>query len=120
MKTMSWTSRHSCGYILLAAIVYLASYFGICLPEWHSFIAQTYLELQARASNKDGSVKTSSSFLKDSTTTLRHTIIESEQAFAVAHINGYLGDDPFLKNYLPLDPASNDLFDLAKDGVLLW
>ncbi|THU60338.1 hypothetical protein C4D60_Mb07t11600 [Musa balbisiana] len=36
-----------------------------------------------------------------------------------AHINGYLGDDPFLKNYLPLDPASDDLFNLAKDGVLL-
>ncbi|KAG6517826.1 hypothetical protein ZIOFF_021225 [Zingiber officinale] len=80
---------------------------------------RVYLELQARASNKDGSVKNSSSFLKDSTTTLRHTIIESEQDFAVAHINGYLGDDPFLKNYLPLDPATNDLFDLAKDGVLL-
>ncbi|KAG6520675.1 hypothetical protein ZIOFF_017735 [Zingiber officinale] len=86
--------------------------------EFEAFL-RAYLELQARASNKDGSVKNSSSFLKDSTTTLRHTIIESEQDFAVAHINGYLGDDPFLKNYLPLDPATNDLFDLAKDGVLL-
>lgn len=25
-----------------------------------------------------------------------------------------------LKKYLPLDPATNDLFNLAKDGVLLW
>ncbi|KAL6311052.1 hypothetical protein AAG906_011666 [Vitis piasezkii] len=28
-------------------------------------------------------------------------------------------DDPFLKQYLPLDPSTNDLFDLVKDGVLL-
>ncbi|KAG0488669.1 hypothetical protein HPP92_007480 [Vanilla planifolia] len=28
-------------------------------------------------------------------------------------------EDKFLKDYLPLDPASNALFDLAKDGVLL-
>ncbi|URE14898.1 Fimbrin-like protein [Musa troglodytarum] len=80
---------------------------------------RAYLELQAQAGNKRGSVKNSSSFLKATTTTLLHTIGESEQGFFVAHINGYLGDDSFLKNYLPLDPASDDLFNLAKDGVLL-
>ncbi|WOL13660.1 fimbrin-1-like [Canna indica] len=80
---------------------------------------RAYLDLQTKAAKKDGSVKNSSSFLKATTTTLLHTIGESEQAFIVAHINGYLGDDPFLKNYLPLNPASNGLFDLAKDGILL-
>ncbi|KAM3302562.1 fimbrin-1 [Capsicum chacoense] len=80
---------------------------------------KTYLNLQTRAAPKVGSSKNSSSFLKASTTTLLHTISESEKASYVAHINSYLRDDPFLKQFLPIDPASNALFDLAKDGVLL-
>lgn len=80
---------------------------------------QTYLNLQARATGKQGGSKTSSTFLKATTTTLLHTISESEKSSYVAHINSYLGDDPFLKKYLPIDPATNDLFNLVKDGVLL-
>lgn len=80
---------------------------------------RAYINLQGRATAKPGSAKNSSSFLKASTTTLLHTISESEKASYVAHINSYLGDDPFLKQFLPLDPTTNDLFDLAKDGVLL-
>ena len=76
--------------------------------------------MQGQAAGKLGGPKNSSSFLKASTTTLLHTIIESEKASYVTHINIYLGDDPFLKQFLPLDPATNDLFNLAKDGVLLW
>ncbi|XP_039131027.1 fimbrin-5-like isoform X2 [Dioscorea cayenensis subsp. rotundata] len=83
------------------------------------WIGQAYLDMQGRTATKSGGSKTSSSFLKASTTTLLHTISESEKASYVAHINGYLRDDPFLKKYLPLDPGSNDLFNLAKDGVLL-
>lgn len=86
--------------------------------DFESFL-KTYLNLQARAAPKVGSSKSSSSFLKASTTTLLHTISESEKASYVAHINSYLRDDPFLKQFLPIDPASNALFDLAKDGVLL-
>lgn len=78
------------------------------------------MNLQQCAAAKLGGAKNSSSFLKATTTTLLHTIDESEKSSYVAHINSYLRDDPFLKNYLPLDPASNDLFNLAKDGVLLW
>lgn len=84
---------------------------------------QVYLNLQSQASAKMGTSKTfrtTSSFVKSSTTTLRHSISESEKASYVTHINNYLGEDKFLKNYLPLDPATNDLFDLCKDGVLLW
>lgn len=80
---------------------------------------KAYLNLQARATEKLGGSKTASSFLKATTTTLLHTISESEKSSYVAHINSYLGEDPFLKDYLPLDPTSNDIFDLAKDGVLL-
>jgi plastin-1 len=44
----------------------------------------------------------------------------SEKSSNVAHITTYLGEDPFLKKYLPMDPASNDLFNLVRYGVLLW
>ncbi|XP_058218826.1 fimbrin-1-like isoform X2 [Rhododendron vialii] len=80
---------------------------------------RTYLNLQARAAAKLGGPKNPSSFLKATTTTLLHTISESEKACYVAHVNSYLRDDPFLKQFLPMDPATNALFDLAKDGVLL-
>ncbi|KAL0362885.1 UNVERIFIED_CONTAM: Fimbrin-5 [Sesamum calycinum] len=78
----------------------------------------SYLDLQSRANAKLGDPK-HSSFLKATTTTLLHTISEPEKAAYVAHINSYLRDDPFLKQFLPIDPATNALFDLAKDGVLL-
>uniref|UniRef100_M1B3A2 Fimbrin n=1 Tax=Solanum tuberosum TaxID=4113 RepID=M1B3A2_SOLTU len=85
--------------------------------DFESFL-RAYLNLQARATAK-GDSKTSSSFLKATTTTLRHTISESERGSYVAHINSFLRDDPFLKDFLPIDPSTNQLFDLAKDGVLL-
>ncbi|CAK9163877.1 unnamed protein product [Ilex paraguariensis] len=80
---------------------------------------RAYLNLQALATTKLGSSKNSSSFLKTTTTTLVHTVSESEKASYVSQINSYLRDDPFLKQFLPIDPATNALFDLAKDGVLL-
>ncbi|PHT72681.1 Fimbrin-4 [Capsicum annuum] len=80
---------------------------------------RAYLNLQARATAKLGDSKTTSSFLKATTTTLRHTISESERSSYVAHINSFLRDDPFLKDFLPIDPSTDQLFDLAKDGVLL-
>ncbi|MQM21425.1 hypothetical protein Taro_054466, partial [Colocasia esculenta] len=86
--------------------------------DFETFLRE-YLNLQARANAKLGGAKHSSAFLKSSTTTLLHRIDESEKASYVAHINSYLGEDKFLKNYLPLDPATDDLFNLAKDGVLI-
>ncbi|XP_057965762.1 fimbrin-2 [Malania oleifera] len=81
---------------------------------------RVYLKLQAHASSRMGSgTKNSSAFLKAATTTLLHTISESEKASYVAHINHYLGKDAFLSKYLPIDPSTNDLFEIAKDGVLL-
>lgn len=85
--------------------------------DFESFL-RVYLNLQQGILTKSGNVKHSSSFLKATTTTLLHTISESEKASYVSHINTYLGEDLFLSKYLPLDPETNDLFDLAKDGVL--
>ena len=53
-------------------------------------------------------------------TTLLHNLNQAEKSSYVAHINTYLGEDPFLKKYLPIDPSGNQLFDLIRDGVLLW
>ncbi|XVF31848.1 hypothetical protein REPUB_Repub17cG0029300 [Reevesia pubescens] len=78
---------------------------------------RAYLNLHGRATAKSGGSK--SSFLKATTTTFHHAINESEKASYVAHINNYLAEDKFLKDFLPIDPATDALFDLAKNGVLL-
>ncbi|XP_057473325.1 fimbrin-2-like [Actinidia eriantha] len=81
---------------------------------------QVYLKLQAHASARMGSgTRNSSAFLKSPTSTLLHTISESEKASYVSHINNYLVEDEFLKQHLPINPSTNDIFELAKDGVLL-
>ncbi|MBA0821463.1 hypothetical protein Goarm_018319 [Gossypium armourianum] len=78
---------------------------------------RAYLNLQTHAIEKSGGTK--SSFLKATTTTFHHAINESEKASYVAHINNYLAEDKFLKDFLPIDPTTDALFDLAKNGVLL-
>ncbi|XWS31196.1 hypothetical protein CRYUN_Cryun23aG0056700 [Craigia yunnanensis] len=84
------------------------------------FFLKVYLKLHAHASARTGSpAKNSSAFLKAATTNLLHTISESEKASYVAHINHYLAQDGFLNKYLPINPSSNDLFEIVKDGVLL-
>nr|XP_043619271.1 fimbrin-1-like [Erigeron canadensis] len=80
---------------------------------------RAYLHLHSQAAAKLGNSDNSSSFLKATTTTLLHTIDESEKQSYVAHINSYLRDDPFMSQFLPIDPSTNALFDLARDGVLL-
>ncbi|KAL8206145.1 hypothetical protein R6Q57_009696 [Mikania cordata] len=81
---------------------------------------RVYLNLQAHATSRMGKgAKNSSAFLKSPTSTLLHTISESEKASYVGHINNYLGEDSFLKKFLPIDPTTNDLFEIAKDGVLI-
>ncbi|XP_010467030.1 PREDICTED: fimbrin-4-like [Camelina sativa] len=80
--------------------------------EFETFL-RAFLSVQSRGS------KGASSFLKTGTTTFHHAINESEKASYVSHINNYLRDDPLLKSYLPINPTTNALFDLVKDGVLL-
>ena len=74
---------------------------------------QAYLNLQTQATKKLGNSKNASQFLK-ATTTL-HTVQNSEKEVYVAHINSYLRDDPFMKQFLPIDASTNDLYDLVKD-----
>jgi plastin-1 len=93
---------------------------------------RVYAEMQLRlkatdgaaARKKAGGIARSSSstaaFLTAASTTLLHTISESEKASYVGHINAYLAEDPFLKDALPIDPATDHLFNLTKNGVLLW
>jgi plastin-1 len=85
---------------------------------------QEYLNQQARVTSKHGGAAVGAggktSFLKSSITTLLHNLNQAEKSSYVAHINTYLGEDPFLKKYLPIDPSGNQLFDLIRDGVLLW
>lgn len=104
-------ARETC--IVINEVLDFGNLFNAC-------IFQAHINLQGRATKKVGGGKTLSSFLKTATTTLLHTINDSEKASYVAHINSFLGDDPFLKQFLPIDPSTNDLFNLAKDGVLLW
>ncbi|KAK9077578.1 hypothetical protein SSX86_005915 [Deinandra increscens subsp. villosa] len=80
---------------------------------------RTYVTLESQAATKSGDLKSPTSFLNETTTRLLHTIDESEKKSYVAHINSYLRDDPFMKQFLPIDPATNGLFELARDGVLL-
>ncbi|KAK7258336.1 hypothetical protein RIF29_23909 [Crotalaria pallida] len=86
--------------------------------DFESFL-RAHLHLQGRAAAKGGGYRRTSSFLKAATTTVHHAINESEKSSYVAHINSYLAEDKFMKQFLPIDPSTNDLFDLAKDGVLL-
>ncbi|CAN4098615.1 unnamed protein product [Withania somnifera] len=81
---------------------------------------QVYLKIQAHAAARMGNTaKCSSAFVKSATSTLLHTISESEKASYIAHINSYLADDEFLKKHLPIDSLTNDLFEVSKDGVLI-
>jgi plastin-1 len=91
---------------------------------------RVYAEMQLRLKAASGGggargiARSSSSsavaFLTAATTTLLHTISESEKASYVGHINAYLAEDPFLKSALPIDPATDHIFHITKDGVLLW
>jgi plastin-1 len=90
-------------------------------------LLQVYHSLQVRVTANEGANeggggggKASPSFLKSNTTTLQYNPDEAEKLCYVVHINTYLGKDPFLKNYLQIDPTGNQLFDLVRDGVLLW
>ncbi|KAH9306638.1 hypothetical protein KI387_011042, partial [Taxus chinensis] len=78
-----------------------------------------YVELSKGGKAKVQS-KLPSNFLKDSTTTLLHTISDSEKKAYIDHINTYLDGDSLLKKYLPIDSSTNDLFEFVKDGIILW
>ncbi|CAO2812798.1 unnamed protein product [Amaranthus hypochondriacus] len=86
--------------------------------DFESFLRE-YLGFQGRASGKGTGYKRATSILRQSTTTHFHIISESEKESYVTHINHHLAEDPFMQKFLPIDPKTNQLFDLVKDGVLL-
>ncbi|KAL8140491.1 hypothetical protein V2J09_006512 [Rumex salicifolius] len=85
--------------------------------DFETFLRE-FLTFQGRASGHGG-FKRVTSVLRQSTTTLLHIISETEKATYVNHINKCLADDTFLQQFLPIDPSTNQLFELVKDGVLL-
>ena len=78
-----------------------------------------YFNLQSRASTKKGGSRNSSPFFDAATITLLHTISKPEKKAYVAHINSCFEGEPIIKRYPPIDSSTNDLFETAKDGVLL-
>jgi len=101
---------------------------GVVVGEYHSNekeivyfegFLRIYLNLQTQVYTKLSGSKNKSTFLKIDTTILLHTIRESEKVAFFSHINSYLRDDPVVKRYLPIDPMTNDLFDIVKYDILL-
>lgn len=58
-------------------------------------------------------------FMRSSISTAVHTFNESEVRAYVAHINSFLANDRHLGKALPIDPHTDQLFELVKKGVLL-
>ena len=79
-----------------------------------------YLHFQKNGDPKVHPRRNSWAFLKAAATTLVHTVSDSEKKAYIDHINAYLRDDPVMKKNLPIDPSTDQLFNIAKDGVLLW
>lgn len=78
-----------------------------------------FLHLQKAGDPQAGPPRTSSAFMKTASTTLLHTVGDSEKKAYVDHINTYLCDDPAMMKHLPIDPSTDQIFSIAKDGVLL-
>ena len=50
----------------------------------------------------------------------KHSYSEAERVAFVDWINTALKDDAEAQVYLPIDPASSDVFEKIKDGIILW
>uniref|UniRef100_A0A6N2N313 Uncharacterized protein n=1 Tax=Salix viminalis TaxID=40686 RepID=A0A6N2N313_SALVM len=109
-----WTSSSSLHHPSSLSSIFIPA--GI--HEDHSNPHVFPLNSTSQATAKSGASKQSSSFLEATTMTL-FTSSESEKVSYVDQIYSYLGDDPFRKHFLPIDPATKDLFNLVNDGVLL-
>ena len=59
------------------------------------------------------------SALSHSSNSSFHAFSEAEKTAFVKHINTVLENDSDLMDKLPIDPASNDIFEQVRDGVLL-
>jgi hypothetical protein len=48
-----------------------------------------------------------------------HSYLEEEKTAFVEFINQQLSDDPDLKGVVPVDSASDDIFKVVHDGILM-
>eukprot|EP01114_Cavostelium_apophysatum_P019212 TRINITY_DN612_c0_g1_i1.p1 TRINITY_DN612_c0_g1~~TRINITY_DN612_c0_g1_i1.p1 ORF type:complete len:1057 (-),score=503.20 TRINITY_DN612_c0_g1_i1:85-3255(-) len=48
-----------------------------------------------------------------------HSYSKEEKSSIVEHINASLEEDPQLKHLIPIDPETEEIFDVVRDGVLL-
>lgn len=48
-----------------------------------------------------------------------HSFSSEERQYLVGFVNRLLKTDDYLRNVLPLDPSSNKIFDVVRDGILL-
>lgn len=104
---------------------YVSSYVTLhttsILNKCRCYAPQMQMELRSGGRGfKQSPSKGDSSFLTNSATTLVHTISDSEKKAYVDHINTYLKADSVLQRVLPIDASTNQLFDIVKDGILLW
>lgn len=50
----------------------------------------------------------------------KHSYSEAERVAFVDWINTALKDDKEAQVYLPINPATSDVFEKIKDGIILW
>lgn len=49
-----------------------------------------------------------------------HSYSHEEKKSIVEHINSLLQNDSQLSSIIPINPNSEDIFEVVKDGILLW
>jgi plastin-3 len=50
----------------------------------------------------------------------QHSYSLAEKVAFADYLNQYLADDPDLRDVLPINPNTDDLFKVASQGLLLW
>lgn len=87
--------------------------------EWNEFL-QMYKKLQEGTDSGFGQVyNQAAKQITEQGSVGLHTYTEEEKEAFVEYINSTLGNDPDLKDYLPINVKNDQLFESVKDGVLL-
>ncbi|MBP5694401.1 MAG: hypothetical protein J6X03_02975, partial [Bacilli bacterium] len=102
---------------------------GITIKDPAHISFEEFLQMMKKVVDKEGKVQVDSFVNKAGKAMVRvskgdsgfqyQTFSEEERTAYVKVINSSLADDPVCKKYLPIDPATNEIFDRIKDGVLL-
>lgn len=89
--------------------------------EWNEFLLIVNNLLKGKNSAFGNAVQHASKAVQKIVTASggAHTYSEEEKISFVEHINSSLADNPLVKDKLPLDPQSMDIFSAVKDGLIL-